>query len=115
MKMIEKISEIYEIPLPDNYIKDTKKDFLNSAKEEDSNITKFIYKIGTFIAGIWNKKNVIELGEKLIEEFDFEYAKKNIFDLYLDMAKKYNKSFKMINNFYKCFNNDYWYDIKLEK
>jgi len=115
MKMIEKISEIYEIPLPDNYIKDKKKDFLNSAKEEDSNITKFIYKIGTFIAGIWNKNNVIELGEKLIEEFDFEYAKKNIFDLYLDMAKKYNKSFKMINNFYKCFNNDYWYDIKLEK
>ena len=115
IKMIEKISQIYKIQLPDEYIYDKKKEFLNSAKKEDSDLKKFIYKIGTFISGIWNRNNVIKLGDEIIEEFDFVYAKKNIFDLYLDMAQDYNKSFKMLNDFYKCFINGYWYDIKLEK
>lgn len=115
MKMINRISEIYEIQLPQSYIEDEKKEFLDSAKKEDSGFKKFIYKIGGLLAGIWNKNNVIELGEQIIEEFDFEYSKKNIFDLYVDMAKKYNESFEILENFYNCFNKDYWYDIKLEE
>ena len=115
MKMINRISEIYEIQLPQSYIEDEKKEFLDSAKKEDSGFTKFIYKIGGLLAGIWNKNNVIEHGEQIIEEFDFEYSKKNIFDLYVDMAKKYNESFEILENFYNCFNKDYWYDIKLEE
>ena len=55
------------------------------------------------------------IGNQIIEEFDFEYAKKNILYLYYDMADKYNNSFQMIKDFYKCFNNDYWYDIRVEK
>ena len=30
------------------------------------------------------------------------------------MAVKYNESFKLIQNFYTCFNQDYWYDIRLK-
>ena len=44
--MIKKISDIYEILLPDYYITDERKEFLNSAKEDNKKYIKIIYKIG---------------------------------------------------------------------
>ena len=80
-------------------------------KKEDNLPTKFIKIIGTFIAGIWNKNDIEKIGEKVIEEFDCGYSKKNVLEVYYKMAEQYNKSFKMISNFYTCFNKDVWYDI----
>jgi hypothetical protein len=111
IKMIEKISEIYDIKLPDDY----NDQFLDSMKKEDSLPTKFIKVIGTWIAGVWNTNDIVKIGEKVIEEFDCEYSKKNVLEVYYKMAEQYNKSFKIISNFYTCFNKDVWYDIKLEK
>lgn len=111
IKMIKKISEIYDIKVPDHY----NDHFLDSMKKEDNLPTKFIKIIGTWIAGVWNKNDIVKIGEKVIEEFDCEYSKKNVLEVYYKMAEQYNKSFKMISNFYTCFNKDVWYDIKLEK
>ena len=76
-------------------------------------LKKIVKTIGTWLAGAWNYSDVQTIGSKIIEEFDFEFSKKNILYLYYDMAVKYNQSFQKIKNFYKCFNKDYWYDIRL--
>ena len=47
------------------------------------------------------------LEEEVIEEFDSEYAKNNIFKVYYEMAQNYNKSFKIHENYNICFNKDY--------
>ena len=110
LKMLRRISEIYDIKIP----KDYDENFFNSIKEGDGKFKKFMKTIGTWVAGYWNFNDIKETGNKIIEEYDLEYAKKNILDLYMDMAVEYNKSFKMIENFYTCFNQDYWYDIRLK-
>ena len=111
LKMLRRISEIYEIEIPDDY----DKNFFNLKKEGDNAFKKIVKTIGTWLAGAWNMTDIKTIGNQIIEEFDFEYAKKNILYLYYDMAAKYNNSFQMIKDFYKCFNNDYWYDIRVEK
>ena len=111
LKMLRRISEIYEIEIPDDY----DKNFFNLKKEGDNAFKKIVKTIGTWLAGTWNMTDIKTIGNQIIEEFDFEYAKKNILNLYYDMAAKYNNSFQMIKDFYKCFNNDYWYDIRVEK
>ena len=110
LKMLKRISEVYDIEIP----KDYDENFFNSIKEGDSKFKKFMKTIGTWISGYWNFNDIKTIGNKIIEEYDLEYAKKNILDLYMDMAVKYNESFKLIQNFYTCFNQDYWYDIRLE-
>ena len=62
--MIKKISDIYEILLPDYYITDERKEFLNSAKEDNKKYIKIIYKKGLLIAAFWNKNNVSKLGRR---------------------------------------------------
>ena len=111
LKMLRRISEIYEIEIPNDY----DKNFFNLKKEGDNAFKKIVKTIGTWLAGAWNMTDIKTIGNQIIEEFDFEYAKKNILYLYYDMAAKYNNSFQMIKDFYKCFNNDYWYDIRVEK
>ena len=111
LKMLRRISEIYEIEIPNDY----DKNFFNLKKEGDNAFKKIVKTIGTWLAGTWNMTDIKTIGNQIIEEFDFEYAKKNILYLYYDMAAKYNNSFQMIKDFYKCFNNDYWYDIRVEK
>lgn len=110
LKMLNRISEIYNIPVPADY----DKELIKTIKKDDSKLTKLIKTIGTFIAGAWNKDEISKIGDEIIKEFDCIYAIQNVLDLYLDMAKKYNKSFDSIKNMYKCFAQDYWYDIKLE-
>ena len=109
LKMLRRISEIYEIEIPDDY----DRNFFNLKKEGDSVLKKIVKIIGTWLAGAWNYSDVKTIGSKIIEEFDFEFSKKNILYLYYDMAVKYNQSFQKIKNFYKNFNKDYWYDIRL--
>ena len=110
LKMLKRISEVYDIEIP----KDFDKNFFNLKKEGDNIFKKIVKTVGTWLAGAWNYTDVKIIGDKIIEEFDFEYAKKNILDIYYDMADKYNHSFQMISNFYTCFNNDYWYDVRLK-
>ena len=110
LKMLKRISEVYDIEIP----KDFDKNFFNLKKEGDNIFKKIVKTVGTWLAGAWNFTDVKIIGDKIIEEFDFEYAKKNILDIYYDMADKYNHSFQMISNFYTCFNNDYWYDVRLK-
>jgi GTP-binding protein EngB required for normal cell division len=110
LKMLRRISEIYDIEIP----KDYDENFFNSIKEKDGIFKKCVKTIGTWISGYWNFNDVKKIGNKIIEEYDLEYTKKNILDLYMDMAVKYNESFRMIQNFYTCFNQDYWYDIRLK-
>ena len=110
LKMLRSISKIYGIEIPTDY--DEK--YFDSIKEGDGEFIKFIKTIGTWVAGYWNFNDIKIIGNKIIEEFDLEYAKKNILDLYMDMAVKYNESFRLIQNFYTCFNQDYWYDIRLK-
>ena len=110
LKMLRKISKIYGIEIPKDY--DEK--YFDSIKEGDGKFKKFMKTIGTWVAGYWNFNDIKKIGNKIIEEFDLEYAKKNILDLYMDMAVKYNESFRLIQNFYTCFNQDYWYDIRLK-
>jgi len=110
LKMLKRISEIYEIEIPDNY--DRK--FFNLKKEGDNAFKKIVKTIGTWLAGAWNMTDIKKIGDQIIEEFDFEYAKKNILYIYYDMATKYNNSFQMIKDFYKCFNNEYWYDNRIK-
>lgn len=110
LKMLRRISEVYDIEVPTDF----ERNFFNSIKESDDILTKIVKTIGTWIAGAWNFKDVSIIGEKIIEEFDSEYAKKNILDLYFDMAQKYNQSFELLENFYTCFNEDYWYDVRIK-
>ena len=110
LKMLRKISKIYGIEIPKDY--DEK--YFDSIKEGDGKFKKFMKTIGTWVAGYWNFNDIKKIGNKIIEEFDLEYTKKNILDLYMDMAVKYNESFRLIQNFYTCFNQDYWYDIRLK-
>ena len=110
LKMLRRISEVYDIKIPTDF----ERNFFNSIKESDDILTKIVKTIGTWIAGAWNFKDVSIIGEKIIEEFDSEYAKKNILDLYFDMAQKYNQSFELLENFYTCFKEDYWYDVRLK-
>ena len=110
LKMLRRISEIYGIKIP----KDYDENFFNSIKEGDSKFKKIMKTIGTWVAGYWNFNDIKKIGDKVIEEYDLEYAKKNILDLYMDMAVEYNKSFELFGNFYTCFNQDYWYDIRIK-
>ena len=110
LKMLRRISEVYDIEVPPDF----EQHFFDSIKENDNILTKIVKTVGTWLAGAWNYKDISIIGEKIIEEFDSEYAKKNILDLYLDMAVKYNESFKLLEYFYTCFNGDYWYDIRLK-
>lgn len=93
IKMVKEIAKIYGLKLPENY----NNEFLNSTKKDDIIIKKVIKAIGTFIAGIWNKDEISRIGKKIIEEFDCEYSKKNVLEIYYNMAEKYNNSFKMIS------------------
>ena len=110
LKMLRRISEIYDIKIP----KDYDENFFNSIKEGDSKFKKIMKTIGTWVAGYWNFNDIKKIGDKVIEEYDLEYAKKNILDLYMDMAVEYNKSFELFGNFYTCFNQDYWYDNRIK-
>ena len=110
LKMLRRISKIYDIEIP----KDYDENYFNSIKEGDGIFKKVMKTIGTWVAGYWNFNDIKKMGNKIIEEYDLEYAKKNILDLYLDMAVKYNETFSLIYNFYTCFNQDYWYDIRLK-
>ena len=110
LKMLRSISKIYGIEIPTDY--DEK--YFDSIKEGDGKFKKFMKTIGTWLSGYWNFNDVKITGNKIIEEYDLEYTKKNILDLYMDMAVKYNESFRLIQNFYTCFNQDYWYDIRLK-
>ena len=110
LKMLRKISKIYDIEIP----KDYDENYFNSIKERDGKFKKFMKTIGTWLSGYWNFNDVKITGNKIIEEYDLEYTKKNILDLYMDMAVKYNESFTLFQNFYSCFNQDYWYDIRLK-
>ena len=110
LKMLRRISEIYDIKIP----KDYDENFFNSIKEGDSKFKKIMKTIGTWVAGYWNFNDIKKIGDKIIEEYDLEYAKKSILDLYMAMAVEYNKSFELFGNFYTCFNQDYWYDIRLK-
>ena len=109
LKMLRRISEIYEIEIP----KDYDESFFNSIKENDSTFKKIIKTVGTWLAGAWNYKDVSLTGDKIIEEFDFEYAKRNILDLYKEMALQYNQSFKYLKDFYMVFTKEHWYDVRL--
>lgn len=110
LKMLKKISEVYDIEIP----KDYDENFFNSIKESDDTFKKFMKTIGTWLSGCWNYNDVKRTGNKIIEEYDLEYAKKNILDLYMDMAVKCNENFRLFQNLYSCFNQDYWYDVRLK-
>jgi len=110
LKMLRRISEVYDTEVPPDF----EQHFFDSIKDNDNILTKIVKTIGTWVAGAWNYKDISIIGEKIIEEFDSEYVKKNILDLNLDIAIKYNKSFELLEFFYTCFNEDYWYDIRLK-
>ena len=107
-KMVKEISEIYQIVIKKK-IKDL--DF----QEKNKFWVGFIFKIGGFVAGMWNKERVDKLGEKIINELDAEYSKINILDIYKDTAEKLNKNFVILKKFPNQFNSDLWYDINFEK
>lgn len=84
-------------------------------KENNKNIwVKFIFKIGGFVAGMWNSERVDKLGKKIIDELDADYTKINILNVYHELAQNLNKNFGLLSDFQEKFNNsEYWYDVNL--
>ena len=82
-RMIAEISKIYD------FVIQKKLESLNF-KENNKNIwVNFIFKIGGFVAGMWNAERVEKLGEKIIAELDADYSKMHILDVYDDIAQKF--------------------------
>ena len=67
-----------------------------------------------YVRGKISQIEAEKIGEKIIDEFDKEYAKINILDKYYDIAEKLNNNFKLIENFPYIFK-DNWYDIDIHK
>ena len=68
----------------------------------------------SYVRGKISQIEAEKIGEKIIDEFDKEYAKINILDKYYDIAEKLNNNFKLIENFPYIFK-DNWYDIDIHK
>ena len=107
-KMIGEIVRVY------NFVIQKKMGELDF-KENNKNIwVKFIFKIGGFVAGMWNSERVDKLGKKIIDELDADYTQINILNVYHEMAQNLNKNFELLSDFQEKFNNsEYWYDINL--
>ena len=108
-KMIAEISSIYDF-----VIKKKLKDV--NFKENNKNVfVNFIFKIGGFVAGMWNVERVEKLGEKIIDELDAIYAKINVLNVYYDIAQKLNKNFEIMKDFPEKFNNsEFWYNANIK-
>lgn len=81
-------------------------------KENNKNLwVNFIFKIGGFVAGMWNSERVDKLGKRIIEELDADYTKMNILNVYFDKASNLNKNFEILLDFEDKFNNsEFWYN-----
>ena len=66
------------------------------------------------ITGGLSLKETLKIGQDIIDEFDKEYVKINIIDIYYDLAKKLNDNFQMLRNFPNDFDNG-WYDIDINQ
>ena len=107
-KMIVEISNIYK------FVIKKKLDELDFKENNSKFWVNFVFKIGGFVAGIWNTQRVDKLGEKIIAELDADYAKMNILNVYYDTANQLNKNFEMLKDFPDNFNNsEYWYNINM--
>ena len=89
-----------------------------------SNILKAIPKLASGIAGVVvtlaisagtgykSMKDVETLGNQIIDYLEQEFIKLNIFDIYFDSAKKYNKTLEKLEKFASYFSNEH--DIKYD-
>ena len=68
----------------------------------------------SLITGGLSLKETLKIGQDIIDEFDKEYVKINIIDIYYDLAKKLNDNFQMLRNFPNDFDNG-WYDIDINQ
>ena len=85
-------------------------------KENNKNIlVKFVFKIGGFVAGMWNYERVDKLGKRIIDELDADYTKMNILNIYYDKASNLNKNFEILSDFPKKFSNsEFWYNANIK-
>lgn len=112
-RMIKEISSIYEI-----VVKNRIKEKNNKEYKEYNEIGQIINPIFILLmstAGILNKKKTMELGLKIVDEFDKEYGKINIIDKYFDFAQKLNQNFDILKEFPILFKQNYWFDIQIHK
>ena len=68
--------------------------------------------VTSFITGGLSLKETLKIGKGIIDEFDKEYVKINIIDIYYDFATKLNYNFQMIQKFPNDFDNG-WYDVDI--
>lgn len=108
-KMISEIVRIYEFVIPKRM---EEIDF----KENNKNIlVKFVFKIGGFVAGMWNYERVDKLGKRIIDELDADYTKMNILNIYYDKASNLNKNFEILSDFPEKFkNSEFWYNANIK-
>ena len=107
--MIVEISKIYD------FVIQKKLEALNFKENNKNAWLNFIFKIGGFVAGIWNAEIVEKLGEKIIKELDADYSKILILDVYYDITQKSNKNFEILKDILEKFNNsEFWYNVNIK-
>ena len=112
-RMIKEISQIYEI-IVNKRIKDkNNRDYKETNKYKYKLLSLPIYE--QYLKGIYNENITFELGKKIVEEFDNEYAKLDIIDKYYDLANKLSDTFDKLKDFPILFKQDIWYDIHIHK
>ncbi len=118
-RMIKEISKIYEIVVKNRIKKKTAKEYKEFIFNFQKNTTKLDFQIISFISYLmvpvlpFNKYKTLEIGEKIVNEFDMEYAKIDIIDKYFDLAKNLNKNIDILKEFSILFKENFWYDIKI--
>ena len=118
-RMIKEISKIYEIVVKNRIKKKTAKEYKEFIFNFQKNTTKGDFQIISFISYFivpvlpFNEYKTLKIGEKIVNEFDMEYAKIDIIDKYFDLAKKLNKNFDILKEFSILFKENFWYDIKI--
>ena len=108
-RMIKEISKIYEIVVKNRIKKKIAKEYEDFTK--NGNLINFFCQSSHL--SLVNENKTLKIGEKIVNEFDMEYAKIDIIDKYFDLAKKLNKNFDILKEFSILFKENFWYDIKI--
>lgn len=115
IRMINKISEIYKSVVLKRIKEKNIKEYNKGERKTfvDLKYTAYLLPIQILLKSFENQIFTQNLGIKVINEFDKEYAEINIIDRYYNIAKRLDNNFNTIKTFSSCFKNKFWYDIKI--